>query len=339
VLRGPSYDQENFVTDYSKMIRNLIVLSFFFVAINAAGQLSFLSYPDSLKFSGDEALDSQYTGDVLSATLGNSIVTDANWAGLVIKNPFSLAKGIVALVIDGSDHVDVGQNAMSYALVGGQGGNSIKAFTNEMESNNVPVCDIDFEHFKLGVTEYKSCFGNVQEPETENTAQLKPTSNAIDKEFLKAIGYINAAAGKLNDMVRISNIVVFRVPLHKVARDHGEKSEATKEALQLLANTILKLKQSAGNAAQSDAVVVVVSEKTSGLRYKREVLPPNDKDNTFNLAVYYNQDYPVIFNIILWFMIVFGFALLAICYAIGSMDPGRDSIIYRMTSTRMKKDN
>lgn len=59
----------------------------------------------------------------------------------------------------------------------------------------------------------------------------------------------------------------------------------------------------------------------------------------YNLAEYYNQDYPVIFNIILWFMVVFGFALLAICYAIGSMDPGRDSIIYRMTSTRMKKDN
>lgn len=33
------------------------------------------------------------------------------------------------------------------------------------------------------------------------------------------------------------------------------------------------------------------------------------------------------------------FSLLAISMAIGGMDPGRDSIIYRMTSTRMKKDN
>jgi len=32
-------------------------------------------------------------------------------------------------------------------------------------------------------------------------------------------------------------------------------------------------------------------------------------------------------------------SLLAICYAIAAMDPGRDSIIYRMTSTRIKKDN
>ncbi|XP_032663291.1 ATPase H(+)-transporting accessory protein 2 isoform X2 [Odontomachus brunneus] len=53
----------------------------------------------------------------------------------------------------------------------------------------------------------------------------------------------------------------------------------------------------------------------------------------------YTEDYPVIFNIILWFGVIFVFSLLVICIAIGDMDPGRDSIIYRMTSNRMKKDN
>lgn len=57
------------------------------------------------------------------------------------------------------------------------------------------------------------------------------------------------------------------------------------------------------------------------------------------MAKEYGEDYPVIFNIILWFGIIMLFSLLAICMAIGYMDPGRDSIIYRMTSTRMKKDN
>lgn len=58
-----------------------------------------------------------------------------------------------------------------------------------------------------------------------------------------------------------------------------------------------------------------------------------------NLAKSYSADYPVIFNIILWFGVAMVFSLLAISLAIGDMDPGRDSIIYRMTSTRMKKDN
>ncbi|XP_011702598.1 PREDICTED: renin receptor [Wasmannia auropunctata] len=57
------------------------------------------------------------------------------------------------------------------------------------------------------------------------------------------------------------------------------------------------------------------------------------------LAKTYTDNYPVIFNIMLWFGVVFVFSLLAICIAIADMDPGRDSIIYRMTSNRMKKDN
>lgn len=57
------------------------------------------------------------------------------------------------------------------------------------------------------------------------------------------------------------------------------------------------------------------------------------------MAKHYDEDYSAMFNIILWFVVAFFFSLLAICYTIGTMDPGRDSIIYRMTSTRMKKDN
>lgn len=53
----------------------------------------------------------------------------------------------------------------------------------------------------------------------------------------------------------------------------------------------------------------------------------------------YPEDYAAIFNILLWFGVVFVFTLIAIVYALMDMDPGRDSIIYRMTSTRMKKDN
>lgn len=63
------------------------------------------------------------------------------------------------------------------------------------------------------------------------------------------------------------------------------------------------------------------------------------QEDTINLAKEYAESYPVVFNIILWFGVVMFFSLLAICLAIGNMDPGRDSIIYRMTSTRIKKEN
>ncbi|KOB77302.1 Renin receptor [Operophtera brumata] len=61
--------------------------------------------------------------------------------------------------------------------------------------------------------------------------------------------------------------------------------------------------------------------------------------NFFEAGQAYSSDYAVIFNIMLWFTLAFAFSLVAIVYALADMDPGRDSIIYRMTTTRIKKDN
>lgn len=64
---------------------------------------------------------------------------------------------------------------------------------------------------------------------------------------------------------------------------------------------------------------------------------PN-QENQLNLSKDYDEDYPAIFNIILWFMIILAIVLYAVSYGMWHMDPGRDSIIYRMTTTRLKKD-
>jgi len=59
-----------------------------------------------------------------------------------------------------------------------------------------------------------------------------------------------------------------------------------------------------------------------------------------NMAEEWDEDYAAIFNILLWLGVSLAIATLAICFAIGSMDPGRDSLIYRVTSAqRFKKDN
>ncbi|XP_022826342.1 uncharacterized protein LOC111356274 [Spodoptera litura] len=53
----------------------------------------------------------------------------------------------------------------------------------------------------------------------------------------------------------------------------------------------------------------------------------------------FDVDYPAVFNIFLWFGMVMTFSMLAIMYSFMDMDPGRDTIIYRMTSMKIKKDN
>lgn len=57
-----------------------------------------------------------------------------------------------------------------------------------------------------------------------------------------------------------------------------------------------------------------------------------------NLAATYSEDYPIIFNISLWLLVVLVLSLYVICLVMWYMDPGRDSIIYRMTSQRIKMD-
>ena len=61
-------------------------------------------------------------------------------------------------------------------------------------------------------------------------------------------------------------------------------------------------------------------------------LPP------LNLAYEYDPDFHVTFAIIAFTTILFALIVFGVSLGMWFMDPGRDSIIYRMTSQRMKKD-
>ncbi|KAK0400091.1 hypothetical protein QR680_003352 [Steinernema hermaphroditum] len=58
----------------------------------------------------------------------------------------------------------------------------------------------------------------------------------------------------------------------------------------------------------------------------------------FNVYQWPSTDYPATFAIFGGLTIILTLALLFIVAGMLSMDPGKDSIIYRMTTTRMKKD-
>ena len=62
------------------------------------------------------------------------------------------------------------------------------------------------------------------------------------------------------------------------------------------------------------------------------------KDPDYNLAWDYSDDFPAMFNIILWLSVLLIITVFIISYGMWNIDPGRDSIIYRMTSQRLKKD-
>jgi len=102
----------------------------------------------------------------------------------------------------------------------------------------------------------------------------------------------------------------------------------------------LELDRVVRDAEAVPADIPVVTPKTVTPPAQVKFSSLKDFKKTYNIADDVSEDYPVIFNIILFISISLILALIAICVTIATMDPGRDSLIYRVTSAqRYKKDN
>lgn len=129
-----------------------------------------------------------------------------------------------------------------------------------------------------------------------------------------------------------------RLSMKSLSKTSSARSEATK----LFISTINKLNEVVQKKYEGKALftIVAVDEHIPHDRVKRQINPNqgNETENPYNIASLSSSDYPVIFNIILWFSLVFIFALIAISLALSNVED-KDSIIYRMTGARGKKDN
>ncbi|XP_015518978.1 ATPase H(+)-transporting accessory protein 2 isoform X1 [Neodiprion pinetum] len=167
--------------------------------------------------------------------------------------------------------------------------------------------------------------------------------------------------------------------LSPVIDSHRDKPAAVKEALAILNDALSRLSNAFVDAYKGKVIIAVFTNDASHVRhtraagdgvgsrvdnitaqsshktvesttegkinrsttesYERKPRVLQIKSDTINASKEYDATYPVMFTIFLWFGVAFVFSLIAICITIADMDPGRDSIIYRMTSNRMKKDN
>lgn len=66
--------------------------------------------------------------------------------------------------------------------------------------------------------------------------------------------------------------------------------------------------------------------------------PFNIQNSTITIATMYSDEYPTMFNLFFWTSLVFALIVISIVYVFLTLDPGADTIIYRMTAPRMKVD-
>lgn len=319
------------------MARTIFLLFSLFVAANC-DQLSITYAPKALDFHGHTRLDAESVSDVFGAALGYSVSHPTEWDGLIVKDPFNMANGAIVVVAEGLKSIEL-DGAQTYELYGGSGSESIGELIEKSADHNGVSFEIDLKETS---DSFSTPLGTVQPDDDDVELQyLKPKSNKADSDFVRQIAYINGLSDLLVTSTddKIPAVYIVRISLEALLAAHEPSSPVITEAKKLLSNAMQNLDTAAEKAFDGAVVVGLITSTEEPLtRSKRQAAEPED-DNPYNIAIKYDSNYPVIFNIILWFSVVLVFSLLAISIAIATMDPGRDSIIYRMTSTRMKKDN
>ncbi|XP_058813720.1 ATPase H(+)-transporting accessory protein 2 [Topomyia yanbarensis] len=320
-----------------KMARVIFLLFSLFVAANC-DQMSIISAPKALEFRGNSRLDVEALSDVFGASLGYSVARFTEWDGLIVKDPFNMANGVVIVVAEGIQSLKL-EGAHTYELYGGSASETISELVQKSADHHGVSFEIDL---KESSDSFATPLGTVQ-PDDEDVEPiyLKPKSNKADSDFMRQVAFINGLSDLLVTSTdeNIPAVHIVRVSFEAVLAAHEPSSHAATEANKLLVNALGELRTAAEKAFDGAVVVgLITSTEAPLVRSKRQAETPKQADD-LNIAQKYNSNYPVIFNIVLWFSVILVFSLIAISIAIATMDPGRDSIIYRMTSTRMKKEN
>ncbi|XP_031634533.1 ATPase H(+)-transporting accessory protein 2 [Contarinia nasturtii] len=307
------------------MLKNILVILSLFAAAYGSGKLTVLESPEQILFKKADKLDGKYMGHVFSACTGHSI-SESVPLKMRFTSPFDLAENVCLININGVKEFTP-QNVKPKSEIDVYGTeNSNEVFVNKLYEEDSSIVNINLDNGLETLSTMQDWCETPLKPENSKLFKsLKGEKNVV-MEAAIVMSVLSEATCKMPAFLQIDcNIDSTKsrdkdlVPLFEAFETFGQKYQENSNGLGLL------------------AIFTTVEQQTHKRSRREAGITPKFED--LNLADSYSEDYPVIFNIILWFGVLIAFSMLAICYAIATMDPGRDSIIYRMTSTRMKKDN
>lgn len=177
--------------------------------------------------------------------------------------------------------------------------------------------------------------------------KMNQTDWVLPAEMYRTYVLINKLKSDLN--VTKANAPNFMhiewIGLQKILASYGPNSRQLLNAQRIIKHALVQMIEDMNEIYAGNVVIVVEEMEEGEKRMKRQTNGDTNSNLDYdsiaaqaNYAKEQSENYPVIFNIVLWLCIAMGLALLWICWGIWHMDPGRDSVIYRMTSQRTKKD-
>jgi renin receptor len=317
-------------------MKNLILVVFSVISAASCNEFIVLSSPKSIEFKGTSDLPAESLSEVLSATLGYSIQSSNIWDGLYVNDPFNTAKSVVSVVVEGAGDLSF-KNAKTFNLVGEETNFEDALLSKVLDHSHLPI---DVNLVDKVDEEVTTPFGQLKKSGLEDDVKfLKPATNEHDKEFLNQIAYLQSLIKLFTEEKEKPTALNVRVSLKTLSGKHSDSSAAVDEAAKLLTASIEQLKAAVVKSFDGNAVFVVVTLEERHVRSKRQATPVEEPtENPYNLAELTSKNYPVVFNIMFWFTLIFVFSLIAISLALSNVED-KDSIIYRMTGARGKKDN
>ncbi|XGW08878.1 hypothetical protein V3C99_011302 [Haemonchus contortus] len=318
------------------------------VAVCSASVLEFVTLPNSLSIPAPST--------VPKLRLSSLPLINENLLGLSAKSVqgfdaksdlFTRPRAIAVVRVDGIDSL-----------------NSKDHTTYQLENDRFDPSTLDEELANLFGVDRESVSVNrdgISGSEIAKTA----TAQEIKDEVIKT--KLTALRQELENVYRLANAIasqgakfeksnaadVYRVTISGLA---GNKlnSEDLDIAVKDIQNAVNKLAQALATAYGDQAIVevVAISETVKPLDHHQEPvlirrkraadMTDTDKNlktwrEQLNVYVFTSTDYPAIFAIFAGLVIALVLAVLYTAVGMMSMDPSKDSIIYRMTTTRMKK--
>ncbi|KAL7632403.1 UNVERIFIED_CONTAM: hypothetical protein RMT77_017257 [Armadillidium vulgare] len=319
------------------LFKYICLLCITFNAYVECGEVTVNYSPSSLRFGSAGSLHTSEFDDVITTCMGYT-PESLTWRGLTVTSAF---KYPVASVIFGlkTEGVSIKIEGISYELKEDVSlSNTFDAVKSLIGSRaQRPV------HFeKINVLDLVNKIEGLALPKAKHLNR----QNAVDYLFLQEISTFPLITDfiKKNSSASTNGQDIIFIQVESFAPlvvTYGAASPQVKEAIDLIRNALEQAKYVIRSLFE-DKVIMFAAQVSSQnhIRRRRDVVigAPQNDSTSHNLAAEYGEDFPVIFNIVLILSIILIVAIIAVSVSMAFMDPGRDSIIYRMTNPRMKKD-
>lgn len=320
-------------------------------SVSFAGNIYFAAKPSSIGLPQSASLTEKDVPVLNRNLLGLSAEVPQHWTGT--SDILSRPKALAIVSVSGVNTLSLPSNEAVCTLNG--------EVSNPMDG----VSEVLEKTFgKDGYQWLEASFGKISGTEMAAQAE-KATSKEIKTAVLPLRSEIEAIYKIANSLTK-SGAQLSSSPALFMIRVEGLRSAALvslkeyENGLQELQDAIGVLTEALSASFGDQALVEVITAEgadivTPDLPYaeakhnihKREATGDSDMDegkrimglrSKLNVYKFTSSDYPAIFAIFAGLIIILVLAVLFIAVGIWNMDPGKDSIIYRMTTTRMKKD-